>query len=204
MVVVGAGGHAKVVVATALAAGFVVRVVIDDDPELWGGRLLGIEVRGPVILEGVKGQAGVLAIGDNRTRKGVAERLDLKWTTVVHPSAIVHSSAQLGEGTVVFAGAVIQPETVVGRHAIINTGASVDHDCILGDFVHVAPGARLAGDVVLDEGVLLGIGSCTVPGVRVGAWARIGAGGAVICDLPGGVTAVGAPARSLGSRSRTP
>jgi acetyltransferase-like isoleucine patch superfamily enzyme len=98
---------------------------------------------------------------------------------------------------VVFAGAVIQPDSVLGSHAIINTGATVDHDCHIGNFVHVAPGCNLAGAVTLKEGAFMGIGSRAIPGVTVEAWTTVGAGATVVHDLPGGITAVGTPARPV-------
>jgi sugar O-acyltransferase (sialic acid O-acetyltransferase NeuD family) len=137
---------------------------------------------------------GVIAIGDNRIRQKLAGEIDMEWLTVVHPQSYVHSSVKLGEGSVVFAGAIIQPGAVIGAHAIINTGATVDHDCMVGDFVHLAPGVRLAGGVEIAEGAFLGIGAVVIPSRRVGEWAVIGAGGVVVKDITGGVTAVGVPA----------
>jgi sugar O-acyltransferase (sialic acid O-acetyltransferase NeuD family) len=197
VVVIGAGGHAKVVVSTLLAAGIRVPCVLDDDREKWGSEIFGVPVRGPV-SDGVEsGRVGVLGIGRNEERKRLAEALSLDWVTVIHPHAWVHPSVSVGAGTVVFAGAIIQPDTVIGRHAIVNTGALIDHDCEIGDYVHVAPGVRLAGDVKLDEGVFLGIGSCAIPGVRVGGWTTVGAGAVVVSDLPSEAIAVGVPARAL-------
>lgn len=194
--VLGAGGHGKVVVATLRAAGRTVAGCYDDDPGCHGEEVLGVPVRGPLegaVEDGV--EAAVLGIGANRTRRAIAERLDLPWVTVVHPSAVVHESVELDPGTVVFAGAVVQPETTLGRHVIVNTGSSVDHDCRVGDFVHVAPGARLAGGVTVEEGAFFGIGSVAIPGVTVGAWSTLGAGSAAARDVPSGATALGVPAR---------
>ena len=80
--------------------------------------------------------------------------------------------------------------------SIVNTGASIDHDGVLGTAVHVAPGARLAGNVTLEDGVFVGIGAVIVPGRTIGAWTRVGAGAAVVHDLPANVTAIGVPARA--------
>jgi len=192
--VLGAGGHAKVVIATLRAAGQEVAGVLDDDASRHGTTVLGVPVAGPV--ERATGGEAVVAIGDNAVRKRIAEALpDVRWATAVHPSAVVHPSVTVGAGSVVFAGAVVQPEAHLGRHVIVNTGATIDHDSRLAEYVHIAPGANLAGDVQLDEGVFLGIGARVIPGVRVGAWTTVGAGGVVVGDLPGGVTAVGVPAR---------
>jgi sugar O-acyltransferase (sialic acid O-acetyltransferase NeuD family) len=196
LVVVGCGGHAKVVIATAQAAGIDVQSVVDDATDRWGSQVLGVPVIGATagILDDPDAIA-VLAIGSNATRARLAATARCQFATVVHPGAIVHPSVALGPGTVVFAGAVIQPDTRIGPHGIVNTGASIDHDCRLGATVHLAPGSRLAGAVALGDGVFIGIGAAVVPGVRIGAWTTVGAGAAVVGDLPAGAVAVGVPAR---------
>lgn len=197
VVVIGAGGHGKVVVSTLLAVGIRVPCVLDDDRKKWGSEILGVPVRGPVSDSADFGRVGVLGIGRNEERQRIAETLKLDWATVIHPQAWVHPSVSLGAGTVVFAGAVIQPDTMIGRHAIVNTGALIDHDCEIGDYAHVAPGVQVAGDVTLGEGVFFGIGACAIPGIKVGGWTIVGAGAVVVDDLPSDVTAVGIPARVL-------
>ena len=139
--VLGAGGHAKVVISTLRAAGYRVPAVYDDDTSKWYTTCLDVPIVGPVsqILSLPMPQA-VIAIGNNYVRKCIAEQLvGVQWVTVVHPAACVDVSATLGAGTVVFAGAVIQPDVVIGAHTIINTGATVDHDCRIGEYVHIAP-----------------------------------------------------------------
>lgn len=199
--VVGAGGHAKVVIATLQARGVVVVAVYDDSPELAGTTLAGVAVRGPVTRMAQDGvERAVLAVGDNRSRQRLAQTLGAAlpgcaFPAVVHPSATVHESVELGEGTLVFAGCVVQPDSSLGRFVILNTVAAVDHDCAVGDFAHLAPGSRLAGGVVLGEGTLLGIGASVLPGCKVGDWSTVGAGGVVVRDVEPGAVAVGVPAR---------
>lgn len=198
MLVVGAGGHAKVVIATLHAAGQAVAGVLDDRTELWGKFVLGCPVLGGLErLDRAPGRA-VLAIGSNAARRHIAGRFPrTEWVGVVHPAATVHESVSLGVGTVVFAGAVIQPSARLGRHVIVNTGATVDHDCELGDYVHLAPGAHLAGGVQLEEGAFLGVGCAVTPGIQVGPWTTVGAGGVVIRSVPAKSVAVGVPARVI-------
>lgn len=196
-VVIGAGGHAVVVVATLQAAGESVRVVLDDNPREWGGDVLGVPVTGPVLASAVQpAEVAVIGVGSNKVRRDLARRLPLTWGVAIHPSAIVHPTVEIGEGTVIFAGVILQPRTRIGSHVIVNTAASVDHDGLLENFAHVAPGARLAGHVTIREGALLGVGSAAIPGTTVGAWAVVGAGGAVVADVAPGATALGVPARS--------
>jgi len=195
IVVIGGGGHAKVVIGALQAAERLVIAVYDDDPATWGTALLGVRVVGPISAVKKESYEGVIAIGDNVTRKVISEKVKLQWTTVTHPTAYVHPSVRVGVGSVVFAGAVLQPETKIGDHVIVNTGATVDHDCTIGDFVHIAPGANLAGAVQLGEGAFLGIGSTVNPGVSIGAWTVVGAGGVVTRSLPDHVVAFGVPAK---------
>jgi sugar O-acyltransferase (sialic acid O-acetyltransferase NeuD family) len=197
VVVIGAGGHSKVVISALRASGHEPTAVLDDDPARKDSSVLGVPVRGALNLLGeIEAAGAVLAIGDNRTRKRLASKLEAAWITVIHPTAYVDPTVRVGPGTVIFAGAVIQPDTVIGAHAIINTAAGVDHDCVIGDFSHLAPGVRLAGDVQVGEGTLMGIGSVAIPGVRIGNWVTIGAGAAVIDKIDNDTVASGLPARA--------
>jgi len=198
--VIGAGGHAKVVISSLQAQGVSVGGIFDDDASKWGGRVLGALVLGGVdaALEYKNAGRFILAIGDNVRRAELAKLLaELSWATVVHPAAYVDSSVRLGLGTVVFAGAVVQPETKIGRHCIINTGATVDHDCEIGDYAHLAPGSHLAGGVIVGSRAMLGIGVTVLPGMRIGEQAVVGAGSVVTNDVDANKTVVGVPARPL-------
>jgi sugar O-acyltransferase (sialic acid O-acetyltransferase NeuD family) len=195
VVVIGAGGHGKVVVSTLQAAGRSVAAVYDDDRERWGQELLGVPVTG-IPSDGPRRgrRLGVIGVGDNRSRQRLSG-LPFEWLSVVHPQAWRHGSVKLGAGTVLFVGSVVQPDARLGRHCIVNTGALIDHDSTLGNFVHVAPGARLAGGVEVGDGALLGIGCSVLPGVRIGEWSVVGAGATVVAAVPAGVTVRGVPAR---------
>jgi acetyltransferase EpsM len=197
--VIGAGGHAKVVASTLLAAGYRVSGFYDDDSEKWGKYIFGIPVVGSIdVLKETKHSPAIIGLGDNKTRKKLASELDLDWITVVHPFAWVHPEARLGVGTVVCAGAVVQPGARIGAHTILNTKASVDHDCYVGDYVHIAV-AHLAGGASADEGSFLSLGSVVLPNLQVGAWAHLGAGSIATKNIPPGCTAVGNPARVIKS-----
>jgi sugar O-acyltransferase (sialic acid O-acetyltransferase NeuD family) len=197
--IIGAGGHAKVVVATARAAGFNPIEIADDDSSLWGSELMGCRIVGPSSVALQRSDVlALLAIGDNSARSQLAHAARCEFATIIHPSAVVDASVHVGVGTVVFAGAVIQPDAKLAEHVIINTSASIDHDCALGRVVHVGPGARLAGSVSVGDGAFIGIGAAIIPGRSIGAWARVGAGAAVIHDVEPGTTAAGVPARLVG------
>jgi sugar O-acyltransferase (sialic acid O-acetyltransferase NeuD family) len=202
--VYGAGGHGKVVADILLArkdprffAGF-----IDDRPELQSSTTLGLSVCGDgQWLRNVASNQRVgvaLGIGDNFARQRVVESC-LAWgielLTVVHPTASVSASAQLGLGTLVMAQAAINPDARVGSGAIVNTCASVDHDVEIGDFAHVGPKAAMGGASRLGLLSFLGMGAIVIHCAAVGARSIVGAGAVVVRDIPDGVIAIGVPAR---------
>ncbi len=194
--VIGSGGHAKVVIRSLELLGYRVVAVFDDDPDRWGQHLMEIPIVGPVAqIEEYPPLPAVIALGDNAMRRLFAEKYDRQWLTVIDPRALVDRSVHLGEGTVILPGAIVQVDSWLGGHTIVNTAASVDHDCVIGDYAHIAPGVHLAGGVSVGEGSLLGINSTTTPGIRIGSWTTVGAGAAVVRDLPSNVVAKGVPAR---------
>lgn len=197
--VIGAGGHAKVVISTVLAAGYEVIACYDDDPNRFGTTVGGVKVFGPISMFAENPIAPCcIAIGDNRRRATVARNLDhTEFVSAVHPAATIHESVVMGDGTVIFAGAIVQPDSRIGSHVIINTHSSIDHDCQIGDFAHVAPGAAIAGGVTIGEGTLVGVGAQAIPGVHVREWVIIGAGSAVIRDIRPCTTVVGVPAEDI-------
>jgi len=196
IVVAGAGGHAKVVIDAARAAGHDIVAVLDERTDI--AELLGATlVRS---LDGVAAEGFVVALGDNRARRERFAELTaagLSAVPVVHPDAVIAESATIGAGSVVFAGVVVNPDAVIGDDAILNTGCTVDHDCRIGDHAHIAPGVNLCGNVSVGEGALVGVGSCASPGARIGAWSIVGAGATVTDDVAADTVCVGTPARPI-------
>lgn len=208
LLILGAGGHAKVVAETALASGFASRVAfLDDRCTASDGcpPVLGCPVIGPLawsLLPDIQAQfdAAVVAIGHSATRLHWIQQLQAvgySLPAMVHPTAWISPSAQIGMASVVFAQAAVQAQANIGIGAILNTGCSVDHDVQLADGVHICPGARLAGEVLVGLRSWIGIGASVIQQVRIGSDVTVGAGAAVLRDLPDGVTAVGVPARLL-------
>lgn len=187
--VLGAGGHAKVLIDALKLCGIQIAGVAEpgDDEALLDKRTDSI-----LLVNGVGG------VGDTVPRRRVYEKFKqrgFRFATVRHPAAIVADDVELGEGVQIMAGAVVQPGARIGDNTIVNTRAVVDHDCDIGNHCHIAPGATLSGMVTLGEGAHIGAGATVIQSVKIGAGAVIGAGAAVVRDVPAGVRAVGVPAK---------
>jgi sugar O-acyltransferase (sialic acid O-acetyltransferase NeuD family) len=186
-VLIGAGGHAKVIIEIIEESGGHIDHIIDDNPKtaiLSGYRVTNERsFTSPVIV----------AIGDNKIRKKFVQLVNSEFGKAVHPRANISSRCKIAEGTVVMAGATINSDVMIGKHCIINTNASVDHDCKIGDFVHISPKVTLAGNVTVDEGSHIGIGSTVIQGRHIGKWVTIGAGAVIIEDVPDYAVVVGVP-----------
>jgi UDP-perosamine 4-acetyltransferase len=194
LLVVGAGGHAKVVIDAAAEAGFEIAGVIGtatDAPEVLGHPVSHSR-------EGLLADGFIVAIGDNALRsRYFAEYRAAGFapTSVIHPSLIAGTDVVIGDGTFVAAGVIINAGARIGADTILNTGCTVDHDCIIGEHSHLGPQVALCGGVTLGQGVLFGVGSCAAPGSSVGEWSVVGAGAAVVGELPSNAICVGVPAR---------
>ena len=108
------------------------------------------------------------------------------WTpfTVIHPTAVIASSAKLGAGVFVGPLAVISSNTVIGDFCIIHIHASIGHDSAIGDYCAVLPGARISGNVTLGNRALIGSNAFVGAGLRIGDDCQVDALTYVVRDLP--------------------
>jgi sugar O-acyltransferase (sialic acid O-acetyltransferase NeuD family) len=203
LIIVGAGGHGRVVLDAANARRLPVNGFIDTVARR------GEEVNGCTVLgnngllddrECLSAHTFIVAIGNQKVRRELSllllERASL--STVIHPRTMISSSASIGAGTAIIAGAIVNANAKVGRFCILNTGCTVDHDNYLADGVQVCPGVHLAGNVRCGADAFIGTGAVAIPGISIGANAIVGAGATVIRDVPDSAKVVGNPARILG------
>ena len=210
VLIIGAGGHGQVVADILMTAS---RHGADDYPcgyldqneGLWTKAVVDLRVLGSVEeCARFAHDAVIVAVGDNRTRKRLFERLSRsleRFAIARHPNAVLSGNCSIGHGSVICAGAIVNTGASVGANVILNTGCSIDHHNVIGDHAHIAPGVRLGGEVKIGQGALVGIGAVVLPGRRVGAWSIVGAGAVVTEDVPDRVVAVGCPARALASKT---
>jgi sugar O-acyltransferase (sialic acid O-acetyltransferase NeuD family) len=207
VIVIGGGGHAKVLVSTLLLQGRRVLGFVDPKPSL--PPLLGIAHLGDddavfaYESDQVRLVNGVGSMDSTVLRRAIYEKFQERqyiFEIVIHPSAIIAPEVQIENGVQVMAGAVVQPGSHLGANVIINTGARVDHDCSIDAHAHVAPGVTLSGHVHIGLGAHIGTGASIIQGITINAASIVGAGAVVVSDVPAGLTVVGVPAATAPKR----
>ena len=206
IIVIGAGGHAKVVIDALLREGRDIIGITDADPARNGDKLLGVPIIGDdAMLDNYKSSAIDLALGIGSVQaKSPRQKIfaDFKalrfdFATVIHPSAIIGHEVNIGEGAQILPGAIINSGTNIRIGSIVNTGACVDHDCDIGEFAHIAPGATLSGNIKIGDGAHVGTGASIIQGISVGAHALVAAGATVVRDVNDNERVAGVPAKPI-------
>lgn len=193
VVLLGAGGHAKVLLDTLTCIGVKVEGVLDpvlakssvswrdllvlgDDDEL-----LKMNPARYLLVNGLG------SLPDKKLRHHIfskSKAMGFCFMDVIHPSCIIGTGVTLGEGVQLMAGTVVQADSSIGDNSIVNTGALIDHDCVIGSDVHIAPGAVLSGGTRVGNGAHIGTGASIIQGVSIGAGAVVGAGTVVVTNIP--------------------
>ena len=196
VVIIGASGHAKVIADIVIKNGDKLVGFLDDNTEL-PDSIIGYPYLGVIdnYVDYSEICYFIIGIGSNSIRKKIAERLNVKWYTAVHPSAQVAIDTQIGEGTVVMANAVINTSAKIGMHCIINTASVVEHDNVIGNYVHISPNAVLCGTVVVGELTHIGAGTTVKNNISICDNVVIGAGGVVVKDVTEKGTFIGVPVK---------
>lgn len=204
MIILGAGGHAKVLIDALRLHSIELLGIADVDPGRKGQLLLGVPVLGgdeevmKYPVEKIYLVNGVGSVHVNLKRQKLFEYFKnegYQFASVVHPSAIIAGDVVLSEGVQIMACAVIQAGCHVGMNTVVNTGSIVDHDCHIGDHAHIAPGVTLSGGVRVGESAHVGTGATVIQGIQIGRNSLVAAGAVVIRDVPDGATVAGVPAK---------
>ncbi len=201
-VVVGAGGHARVVGASLRFLGIEIAAFVDPDFRARQGKNAEELIAGAPVVGSLENLArfpanefdAYVALGDNARRKIAVEQLraaGYAMPALIHPASRLNAGVVVGEASCICMGANLSAQVRIGEGVIVNTGAQIDHECEIGAFVHIAPGAAIAGRVSVGAGTFVGIGARVADGLSIGGGAIVGAGSVVLKDIPAGAKVLG-------------
>jgi len=199
LLIIGAGGHGKVIADIALKLERYKCVSFLDD-KITGEPISGVKVIGHTsdIHKFTDEYEFGIGIGDNKIRQQFFKqllKLNQEMPVLMHPSVVLGEDIEIGAGTVLMAGVVLNSSTKLGKGCIINTSSSIDHDCEIRDFCHISPGSHVAGNVLIDNLTWLGIGSIIRNNIKITSDTIIGAGAVVVNDITEPGIYVGVPAK---------
>lgn len=202
VVIIGAGGHAKVIADIIKKSGDEIIGFLDDNKKKGTNIIKEYKVLGdfnnrfPLAIANSDYEF-IIAIGDNKKREEISHSPNLKFYTAIHPSAQMGLDVEIQEGTVIMANACINSSAKIGKHCIINTGAIIEHDNIIEDFVHISPNVALGGTVKIGKSTHVGIGSTIKNNITICENCKIGAGAVVVKDIEKEGTYIGVPAKKM-------
>lgn len=211
IIIIGASGHAKVIIDIVEKQNMFNIVGLIDTYKKSGEMIGGYEILGhendlPEIIKTYNIYGGIIAIGDNFTRKKLFHKISeanktLEFVTAIHPNAIIGKNVMIGDGSVIMAGALVNSGSNIGKHAILNTKCSVGHDCNIGDFSSIAPGSTLGSGVEIDTCSAISLGANVLENVSVGKHTVVGAGALVLKSIGDHEVAYGVPAKTIRQRN---
>lgn len=196
LIIIGASGQGRAIADIAKQIGYERIYYLDDNDY---HKELGNQYLGKIQLAEAynSGFDFIVGIGNCKVRKRIMNSINANYVNVIHPSAVISNTAQLGKGTLVMAGAVINNDVIIGDGAMITTCSSVDHNCSLDNFVLLGVGAHLCGTVSVGECTWIGAGSTINNNTHICSNCMIGSGTVVIKDIIVPGTYVGVPARRV-------
>ncbi len=198
VIIIGAGGHAKVIADIVRKSGDNLIGFLDDTKEV-GSEFFDAFVLGKTdAYSEFSEKEFIIAIGNNSIREQIANKMqDATFYTAIHPTAVIAEGVTIGTGSCVMANAVLNADAKVGKHCIINTASVVEHDNTLSDYVHISPVAALAGTVSVGERTHVGVGAKVKNNTEICADVIVGAGAVVVKNITRAGTYIGVPARKV-------
>jgi sugar O-acyltransferase (sialic acid O-acetyltransferase NeuD family) len=203
LIIIGSGGHARVVIDTAEQSGFNILGIIDINYKNNDEKIIGYEVIGnfTALSKFLPNKTSVIiALGDSQLRSKFfydCLKQGYNLPSIIHPTAIISKHVKIGKSVFINAGVIINSEVDIGDNSIINTGAIIDHECNIGKHCHIGPGVKVAGRVHIGEHTFVGLGSTIIDKITIGDNVMIGAGSVIIRDIESDSTVVGIPGKRI-------
>lgn len=185
IIIVGAGGHARSCIEVIESEGIykiagLVGLKSEIGTEICGYKVIGSDDDLPKMLNDFEYAFNALGqIANPVTKSKKFEELrniGFKTPKVIASSAIVASSASIGEGTILMHGSIVNSGATIGQNCIINSFALIEHDCSVGSNTHISTGALINGGAVVGSNSFIGSGAILKQGIEVGDNCLVGMG----------------------------
>ena len=209
IVLIGGGGHCKVVISILKKLdNFEIAGIVDNykaDSFISGIKIIGTDDDlKDIYKSGIHNTLITVGSTKDNTKRyrlfNMTKEIGFEFPIIISTEAIVGESVRIDEGTVIMSGSIINIDSSIGNNCIINTGAIIEHDCKIGDYCHIAPGVHISGAVNVGELSFVGVGATIIQGIKIGKNVTIGAGSVVIKDIPDNAIAIGNPAKVIRSK----
>ena len=201
ILILGAGGHAKVVIDILNSQKEKIKGLLDDDKSLLGDKIMGekvIDTIGALDDYSAREFQTIISIGSPSIRSDIyreVKDMGFEFSRAIHPGASISEFSSIDEGSIVNTGVSIHPDVDIKHNVILGMNATVSHDTVIEPHCHISPGVNITGNSYIGEGAELGTGCVILPGCSVEDNAVIGAGAVVTEDIPANSTAIGVPAK---------
>jgi|TARA_Y100000389_G_scaffold168042_1_gene173525 sugar O-acyltransferase (sialic acid O-acetyltransferase NeuD family) len=187
IIIIGAGGHGKVVGEIALLNEYKIIHFFDDRSNEIKKFPFKICGNLDLLRKNIKNYDNFfVAIGNNQIRYNHISWLKKEKKNIVsliHPNSTISQFSSIGDGTCVMANVAINPGTFIREGVIINTSSSIDHDCLINDYAHISPNCSLSGNVSVGKFSHLGTGTSVHPKINIGDNVKTGIGSKVYKDI---------------------
>jgi acetyltransferase EpsM len=187
LIIIGAGGHGKVVYDIAESMNIFSKIYFVDDAVLKGSFYKSEVIGTSLDIHKYKNDFNfIIAVGSNSIRtklQGKLEKSKFEIATLIHDRAIISSKANIGVGTVIMPNVVVNADTRIGSGVILNTSSVIEHDCNIGDFCHISPHATICGTVNVGKHSWIGAGVTVINNLTICDDVIVGAGSVVVRDI---------------------
>ena len=175
---------------------------VDDDESRHGEVIDGVKVIGNIQTLSTLGKVyTVCAVCNAKIRKNIIDKVErfenVKFETIIDPTAICHRSAKIGAGCILCTNTMLNIETQIGNHVAMVDRSAVGHNSVVGDYSVLFVSATVAGNSEVGKCCELGMGSSTIQGKKIGNNTIVGANACVVKDIPDNCIAVGVPAKVI-------
>lgn len=160
------------------------------------------------LLENREIYGGIVAVGDNFTRRKIVKEIlslypDFQFVNAIHPSVIIGKNVKIGSGSLLMPGVILNNNSGVGDHCILLTRSSLDHDSTMGNFSSLSPGVTTGGRVSIGKCSAIGIGANILHCRTIGDHCVIGGGALINKNVDDSSVAYGVPARIVKKRKKS-